>query len=110
MTGISGNNSVQLVIHFSDFYPMHGIATFEITESSVNNMVMMRILKVCSDYFFIPLSSNRISDAFLSVLASSAIDCGFEPDRVKPKTIKLVFVFPCSIKEKEQKLVGSESG
>jgi hypothetical protein len=70
---------------------MHGIATFEITESSVNNMVMMRILKVFSDYFFIPLSSNCISGAFLSVLASSAIDCGFEPDRVKPKTIKLVF-------------------
>jgi hypothetical protein len=28
----------------------------------------------------------------VSVLASSAVECGFEPDRVKPKTIKLVFV------------------
>jgi hypothetical protein len=28
----------------------------------------------------------------VSVLASSAVECGFEPDRVKPKTIKLVCV------------------
>jgi hypothetical protein len=28
----------------------------------------------------------------VSVLASSAVDRGFDPDRVKPKTIKLVFV------------------
>ena len=28
----------------------------------------------------------------VSVLASTAVDRGFEPDRVKPKTIKLVFV------------------
>jgi hypothetical protein len=27
----------------------------------------------------------------VSVLALSAVDCGFEPDCVKPKTIKLVF-------------------
>ena len=35
---------------------------------------------------------NRIGGVMVSVLASSAVDCGFEPDRVKPKTIKLVFV------------------
>jgi hypothetical protein len=28
----------------------------------------------------------------VSVLASSVVDRGFEPGRVKPKTIKLVFV------------------
>ena len=28
----------------------------------------------------------------VSVLASSAVDRGFDPDQVKPKTIKLVFV------------------
>jgi hypothetical protein len=28
----------------------------------------------------------------VSVLASSAVDRGFDPDPVKPKTIKLVFV------------------
>ena len=28
----------------------------------------------------------------VSVLASSAVDRGFEPGRVKPKTMKLVFV------------------
>ena len=28
-----------------------------------------------------------------SMLVSSAVDCGFKPWSVKPKTIKLVFVF-----------------
>jgi hypothetical protein len=48
----------------------------------------------------------------ISVLALSAADCGFEPGRIKPKTIKLVIVaspLRMSIKEKEQRLVGSES-
>jgi hypothetical protein len=35
---------------------------------------------------------NRISGVMVNVLALSAVDRGFEPDRVKPKTIKLVFV------------------
>jgi hypothetical protein len=34
---------------------------------------------------------------------------GSSPDRVKPKTIKLVYVVSL-IKEKEQRLVGWESG
>ena len=44
-------------------------------------------------YFFIykPLF-NRIGGVIVSMLASNAVDRGFEPDRVKPKTIKLVFV------------------
>ena len=57
------------------------------------------------------------SSVMISVLASSAIDRGFEPNRVKPKIIKLVFVASPqstlrkarSINEKEQRLVGSES-
>jgi hypothetical protein len=39
---------------------------------------------------------------------------GSIPDQVKPKTIKFVFVASllkaCSIKKKEQRLFGSESG
>jgi len=34
---------------------------------------------------------DRIGGAIASVLASSAVDSGIEPGRVKPKTIKLVF-------------------
>jgi hypothetical protein len=48
----------------------------------------------------------------VSVLASNVVDLEFEPDRVKPKTMKLVSVaslLSTSIKEKEQRLVGSES-
>ena len=43
----------------------------------------------------------------VNVLASSAIDLGFEPDRVKPMTIKLVHVFsdssPLSAQNNEEK-------
>ena len=35
---------------------------------------------------------NRVGDVIVSVLASSAVDRGFEPNRVKPMTITLVFV------------------
>ena len=35
---------------------------------------------------------NRIDGVIVSVIASSAVYCGFEPGWVKPKTIKLVFV------------------
>jgi hypothetical protein len=35
---------------------------------------------------------NHIGSVMVSVLASSAVDRGFDPDQVKPKTIKLVFV------------------
>ena len=38
-----------------------------------------------------------IGGVIVSVLASSAVDRGFDLDRVKPKTIKLVFAaFPLS--------------
>jgi hypothetical protein len=36
--------------------------------------------------------SYSISGVVVSVLALSAVDRGFEPSRVQPKTIKLVFV------------------
>ena len=47
----------------------------------------------------------------VSVLVSSAVDREFKPGRVKPKTIKLVFVASSlsSINVKEHRLVGSES-
>jgi hypothetical protein len=35
----------------------------------------------------------------VSVLASSVVDRGLSPDRVKPKTIKLVFVAQDSVSE-----------
>jgi hypothetical protein len=38
------------------------------------------------------ISSNRIGGIVVSMLASSAVDRGFVPGRVKPKTMKLVFV------------------
>ena len=38
------------------------------------------------------ISGNRISGIVVSVLASSAVDRGFEPGQVKPKTMKFVFV------------------
>jgi hypothetical protein len=41
--------------------------------------------------------ANRIGGVMVSMLTSSAVDRGFEPDRVKHKTIKLVCVaFPLS--------------
>ena len=55
---------------------------------------------------------NRIGGVMVRVLPSGAVDGGFGPGPVKPKTIKLVFVtsqLSSSIKEKEQRLVGSES-
>ena len=46
----------------------------------------------------------------LSYLASSAVDRGFEPRRVTPKTMKLVFAASLlSTQKKEERLVGSES-
>ena len=55
---------------------------------------------------------NCISGVMVSVLASSVVDCGFKPDRVKPKTIKLVCVASLlrNITETEQRLFGLESG
>jgi hypothetical protein len=35
---------------------------------------------------------NRIGDEMVSMLAWSAVECGFSSDLVNPKTIKLVFV------------------
>ena len=44
----------------------------------------------------------------VSVLASCAGDRSSGPNRIKPKTMKLTFVSsPLDIKEKEQRLVGS---
>ena len=52
-----------------------------------------------------------LTDIIVSVLASSV---GSGHDRVKHKTVRLVFaaspLYTCSIKENEQRLVGSESG
>jgi hypothetical protein len=39
-----------------------------------------------------PIYYNHISGAMVSVFTSSAGDREYKPDRVKPKTIQLVFV------------------
>ena len=39
-----------------------------------------------------PSNINRIDGVMVSMLASSEVDRGFDPGRVKPKTIKMVFV------------------
>jgi acyl-CoA synthetase (AMP-forming)/AMP-acid ligase II len=44
------------------------------------------------DHFPFPFDHKRIDSIMVSMLTSCAIDRGFEHDRVKPKTIKLVFV------------------
>ena len=35
---------------------------------------------------------NSISGVMVSTLSSNGVDHGFEPDQIKPKTVKLVFV------------------
>ena len=53
---------------------------------------------VFNRYIFRTLLSNKsipinvIGGVMVSLLASSSVDRGFEPGRVKPKTIKLIFV------------------
>jgi hypothetical protein len=68
-------------------------------------------MSTCSCNYII--LANRIGDVVVSVLTSSAVDRGFEPRPVKPKTKNLVCVASLlsthHIKKKEQRLVGSES-
>ena len=42
--------------------------------------------------YLLNMSWNRTSGVMVSVLASRAVDRGFEPGPIKPNTIKLVFV------------------
>ena len=56
--------------------------------------------------------TKRINDVMVNVLASNVVDRGFDSDRVKPMTIKLFLLllfYVRSFREKEQRLVGSES-
>jgi hypothetical protein len=62
-------------------------------------MVSMFALITEDDWFEPSLSQNkhykigdRISGVMVNVLASSVLDHGFQPGRVLPKNIKLVFV------------------
>ena len=49
---------------------------------------MIMIIPLVSLLFLL----NRIGDIMISVLASSAVDCGFEPRSGQTKDYKLVFV------------------
>jgi hypothetical protein len=56
---------------------------------------------------------NSIGGVMVSVLASSAVNRGFEPQLGQTKDYKIgIWCFSAkrSIKEKEQRLVGSQSG
>jgi hypothetical protein len=53
---------------------------------------------------------NRIGSVMVSALASSAIDCGYELQSCQAKEYKIgICCFSAKNKEKEQRLVGSES-
>ena len=57
---------------------------------SIDNPSKFNIYILILYFVILPFSiSLRV---MISVLASSAVDCGLSPDRVKLKTIKLVFV------------------
>jgi len=60
------------------------------------------------------MKNNRIGDAMVSALASSAVDSELESRSGQAKDYKnwylLLLRLARSIKEKEQRLVGSESG
>ena len=45
---------------------------------------------------------NHSSGVMVGVLVSGVVDRGFEPGRVKPKTIKLVFVKHAALKRKRE--------
>ena len=72
---------------------------------TINRWTNMRLYFVLSS-----IRNNRIGGVMVSVLASSAVDCGF--DRSSERLSNWYFV-PLhkvrSIKEKEQRLIGSES-
>ena len=51
--------------------------------------------KMCINYSTVVppfIRTNRIGGVMVSMFVTSAADRGFEPDHVRPKTIKLVFV------------------
>ena len=50
---------------------------------------VIRFINCTTCYFY---NINEISGVMVSVLPSSAVDRGFEPGWVKPKTIKLIVV------------------
>ena len=60
-------------------------------ENMLKNQTNNKHIFVYFFYIYKPLF-NRIGGVIVSMLASIAVDRGFKPDRVKPKTIKLVFV------------------
>ena len=64
-------------------------------------------------FYYLYLAYNCIGSVMDSVFASSAVDRGFEPQSSQTKDYEIVIVAsPLSTqhKEREQRLVGSESG
>ena len=56
------------------------------------------------------MGDHHIGSLMVSVLASSAVDRGFEPRSGQTKDFKIgMCCKACNIKEKEQRMVGSES-
>ena len=74
---------------------------------------MFAIVICCHSYSVKPMP-NRIGSVMVSVLTWSAVDCGFEPQSGQTKNYKIgICCFSANqaalTKEKEQRLVGSES-
>ena len=65
---------------------MVSVLTFSAVDHGFIGGIMVRVLT------FSVVDRGFIGGVMVSVLTFSLVDHGFEPDRVKPKTIKLVFV------------------
>jgi hypothetical protein len=63
---------------------------------TVLELILKQLLKHATHFHvqvsIIKCKTNQIGGVMVRVLASSALDRGFEHDRVKPKTVKLVCV------------------
>ena len=68
--------------------------------AKVNNIIKLSpanqnytfIIKGLTNTYNSSTCVNRIGGVMVSVLASSAVDVGLSPSRVKPRIMKLVFV------------------
>jgi hypothetical protein len=82
--------SMPITAKFVSLNPAHG-EVYSIQHYKSKGTVLLLLSYISVDSIF--NNEHCISGVVMvSVLASSAVDLGFEPGRVKPKTIKLVFV------------------
>ena len=66
---------------------------------------------ICSVYVHFRFLHNHIGCVMVSMLALSAVDCGFKPPLDQTTDNKIgICCFSTKHQEKDQRLVGSESG